>query len=321
MPTNNPAISVVMSVYNSEKYLAEAIESILNQTFTDFEFIIINDGSTDSSLAIIESYMAKDERVVLISRENKGLPASLNEGIAIAKGKYIARMDADDISLPERFDSQFSYLEKNNNIDVLGTNAFQIDKNGRKKKRLFLFSKKFLLSTKDNHLKANLIFSSCFIHPTVMIRKSTLNNFQALYDPGLKVSQDYELWCRLAPIATFANLRVPLLKYRVNDQGITNSCSSVDKDKNISNIIESYMSGFSCFNLGIHLGISRLNKNNICKYHLRDLIYYLYCLIRYTSKRFNVYGTSFLYFRIYATLKIAFICKLSSFLGKNNEEH
>ena len=96
---NNPLVSVVMSVYNSEKYLKEAIESILNQTYTNFEFIIVNDGSTDSSLDIIQEYMKKDERIVLISRDNKGLPYSLNEGIEKAKGKYIARMDADDISL------------------------------------------------------------------------------------------------------------------------------------------------------------------------------------------------------------------------------
>lgn len=96
---NNPTISVVISVYNGEKYLSEAIESVLNQTYKDFEFIIINDGSTDNSLEIIKKYQNQDERIVLISRENKGLVSSLNEGIEKAKGKYIARMDADDICL------------------------------------------------------------------------------------------------------------------------------------------------------------------------------------------------------------------------------
>ena len=95
-----------MSVYNGEKYLVKAIESILNQTYTKFEFIIVNDGSSDNSLKIIKEFMKKDNRIILINRENKGLPYSLNEGISIAKGKYIARMDADDISLSERFEKQ-----------------------------------------------------------------------------------------------------------------------------------------------------------------------------------------------------------------------
>ncbi|HIP11775.1 MAG TPA: glycosyltransferase family 2 protein, partial [Arcobacter sp.] len=102
----NPMVSVLLSVYNGEKYLDEAIESILNQTYQDFEFIIINDGSTDKSLEIIEKYKKEDNRIVVISRENKGLIYSLNEGISQAKGKYIARMDADDISLATRFEEQ-----------------------------------------------------------------------------------------------------------------------------------------------------------------------------------------------------------------------
>ena len=109
-----------MSVYNGEKYLAEAIKSILNQTYKNFEFIIVNDGSKDNSVEIIKNYMKKDNRIVLIDRENKGLPYSLNEGISIAKGQYIARMDADDISLSNRFEKQIKYMEENK-IDVCGS--------------------------------------------------------------------------------------------------------------------------------------------------------------------------------------------------------
>ena len=107
---NTPMISVVMPVYNAEKYLDEAIKSILVQTCKDFEFIIINDGSNDKSLEIIEKYNIQDERIVLINRENRGLIASLNEGIEKTKGRYIARMDADDISLPDRFEKQIEFL-------------------------------------------------------------------------------------------------------------------------------------------------------------------------------------------------------------------
>lgn len=109
-----------MSVYNGEKYLAEAIESILNQTYKNFELIIINDGSKDNSVEIIKNYMKQDNRIVLIDRENKGLPYSLNEGISVAKGEYIARMDADDISLPTRFEKQVDYMQKNE-LDVCGS--------------------------------------------------------------------------------------------------------------------------------------------------------------------------------------------------------
>ena len=119
--SKTPLISVVMSVFNTEMYLNKSIESILKQSYKNFEFIIIDDGSTDSSLSIILNYMKKDKRMVLISRENKGLPYSLNEGIDKSIGKYIARMDADDISLSTRLAEQIEFMEKNNEIGIVGT--------------------------------------------------------------------------------------------------------------------------------------------------------------------------------------------------------
>ncbi|MDD4353774.1 MAG: glycosyltransferase family A protein, partial [Candidatus Nanoarchaeia archaeon] len=127
----NHRISVIMSAYNTERYIAEAIESILNQTFKDFEFIIIDDGSTDDSLKIIKRYVKKDRRIKLIhNKKNIGLTKSLNKGLKIAKGQYIARMDADDISLPQRFQIQYDFLEKNKDIFLIGTTAFLIDDKG-----------------------------------------------------------------------------------------------------------------------------------------------------------------------------------------------
>jgi len=214
MHSNNPIISVVMSVYNSEKYLVEAIESILTQTFADFEFIIINDGSTDSSLSIIKKYLLDDDRIVLISRENKGLPYSLNEGIIKARGKYIARMDADDISLPMRFEEQISYMESNSDIGVCGTQAY-------------VFSEKSVIKkthkhpSKDEDLKLRLLFSVCFIHPSVMIRKSILDNISIIYNEKYKNSQDYDLWVRLASITKFGTIQKPLIFYRVSNDSIT----------------------------------------------------------------------------------------------------
>ena len=122
-----PIISVVMPVYNGDKYLQEAIESILNQTEGDFEFIIINDGSTDDSPALIDKYRELDSRIKVITQENKGLISSLNTGIDEAKGKYIARMDADDVSLPERFRTQLEYMEKNSKIGACGSWAKVFD--------------------------------------------------------------------------------------------------------------------------------------------------------------------------------------------------
>lgn len=214
MQANNPAISVVMSVYNSEEYLADAIDSILNQTFTNFEFVILNDGSTDKSLSIIESYMGEDERIVLISRENKGLPSSLNEGISIAKGKYIARMDADDISLPERLQTQFDFMESNPEIGVCGAWAYLFrDKPVRNN----------IIKHPEDHgsLIIRLLFSVCFVHPTVLIRRSVLDGLNYVYNKNFNNSQDYELWSRLAGITQFYNIQNPLLFYRISQNGIT----------------------------------------------------------------------------------------------------
>ena len=116
MSENTPIISVVMPVYNNEKYLDDSIRSILNQTYNNFEFIIINDGSTDGSFTIINSYLRKDDRIILINKENTGISQSLNEGIKISKGKYIARMDGDDISAPNRLFEQLNLMDHNSEI-------------------------------------------------------------------------------------------------------------------------------------------------------------------------------------------------------------
>lgn len=199
----NPAISVVMSVYNSHEYLAEAIESIISQTFTNFEFIIINDGSSDSSLDIIKSYMRKDDRLVLISRENKGLPVSLNEGIALAKGKYIARMDADDIALPERLQKQYNFMVSNPKVDVCGSFAQFIGASSRVAKPY----------TTHKDISIHALFACPMVHPTVMAKKSF---FSILYNVDYFKAQDYELWTRgITQGYVFANINQVLILYRV----------------------------------------------------------------------------------------------------------
>lgn len=215
-----PSISVVMSVYNCEKYLAQSIESILNQTFTDFEFIIVDDGSTDDSLSIIQRYSEEDDRIVIMSRKNKGLPFSLNEGIAFSKGKYIARMDADDISLPRRLKLQHEVLEAKPEVGVCGGSAYLFNQ---------IPNKKRLMSNPQMHeeLKVRLLFSVCFIHPTVMIRADCLKAMPYIYDVNFQNSQDYELWSRLVEVTTFYNIKTPLIYYRSSSDGIT---AKVGKD-------------------------------------------------------------------------------------------
>ncbi len=207
-----PKISVIMPVYNGEKFLKEAIESILNQTFTDFEFIIINDGSKDNSLNIIKEYAEKDNRIKIIDQKNVGIIKALNNAIKIAKGKYIARMDADDISLAERFEKQINILEKENAV-LCGTFAIAINESGQEIKKMNYIKK----SWQEN--KLYLIRGNPFIHPSVMFEKEKIIN-AGMYK-NYKNIEDYELWTRIVPKYKSINLQEYLFKYRVHDNQIT----------------------------------------------------------------------------------------------------
>jgi glycosyltransferase involved in cell wall biosynthesis len=210
---DNPEISVIMSVYNGEKYLRDAIESILNQTFTDFEFIIVNDGSTDTSFEIIKSY--NDERIKIINNEkNIGLTKSLNKALKVARGEYIARQDADDISLPNRFEEQLKYLEKHPEVALLGTSVSHIEENGK------ITGKNILLANPsiDDFLKDNL-----FKHGSTMFKKEIVNKLGG-YNDLFKYAQDYELWLRIAKHFEVRGLAQLLYKIRSHNEkiGITN---------------------------------------------------------------------------------------------------
>ncbi|MDB4220440.1 glycosyltransferase [Amylibacter sp.] len=199
-------ISIIMGIYNGDKYLSDAIESILVQSMPDFEFIIVDDGSTDNTGKIIFNFAKKDSRIKSITlEENKGLANALNVGIRASSGEFIARMDCDDISLPERLEKQFCTLKKND-IDILGTQVININSSGNTIK-----TKKS--PTSSNNIKYILPYENCINHPTVMMKKSSLENI-GLYNVEYKTSQDYELWLRLLPKFKFANLEEPLVKYR-----------------------------------------------------------------------------------------------------------
>ena len=204
-----PKVSVVMSCYNEEKTVAKAIESILAQSFDDFEFIIVDDGSEDQTLDILNSYGKKDHRVkILRNDQNLGLAASLNIGINEAVGQYICRMDADDESLKHRLEIQNDYLDQNPDVDILGTNAFLIHDERVSSESDMLLSHQEIYR---NRYKKTMV-----IHPTVMIRKVCFDNGQ--YDPNLKWAEDKDLWLRWIDDFTFANIPNPLLKYTIKDR-------------------------------------------------------------------------------------------------------
>lgn len=205
-----PRISVLMPAYNSEKYIGEAIESILNQTYADFEFIIINDGSTDNTAKIIKEYAQRDNRIRFINHsKNKGLIGVLNEGLDLCCGEYIARMDSDDISLPTRFEKQIEYMDAHPECGVLGT-WFQIFGN---KNESIQWSQDIKIL---NFIKENQIG-----HPTVMLRKSVIDKFNFRYDFNYKHAEDFELWSRMVLVTEIHNLQETLLNYRWADENIS----------------------------------------------------------------------------------------------------
>lgn len=205
-----PKVSVVMSVHNGEKYLCQAIDSILCQTFTDFEFIIIDDGSVDGTWDIISSY--GDPRVRLIKNaENLGLTASLNMGFDTASGEYIARMDSDDVSLPERLQKQVAYMDEHPETAASGTWAQDIDQEGNiVRLRRVPFGKR---------MAYDFWRPSPLIHPSTIIRVAHLGDLR--YDSRIKYGQDYDLWLTLRREYKIDNLPEYLLLYRVHTDSIT----------------------------------------------------------------------------------------------------
>ncbi len=202
---SKPLVSVVMPVYNGENYLNEAIDSILNQTYSDFEFIILNDGSTDRTEEIILSY--KDPRIVYVKNpENLQIVRTLNRGIALAKGKYIARMDADDISLPVRFEKQLYFMENNPDVGVCGTWVKTFGEN--------VNSQTWQYPVESEVIKVSLIFNSPFAHPSVFIRKSLFDLYS--YEESFTKAEDYYLWYQSKDFFNFANLPQVLLCYRIH---------------------------------------------------------------------------------------------------------
>ena len=208
-----PCVTVLMSVYNGEKYLSVAIDSILAQTYSDFEFLIIDDASSDGSLEIIKSYI--DPRIKLIANpERMGLAANLNRGIQLAGGEYIARMDADDISMPQRLEKQVAFMNANPDIAASGTYVIDMNETGR--------DLKIRKTLQGRSLMRWAWMPSPMIHPTVILRKNVVEKFG--YDSSMEPAEDYGLWLRMACAGErLDNLGEVLLRYRVHEQSVTSS--------------------------------------------------------------------------------------------------
>lgn len=254
----NPRISVVMPAYNSENYIGEAIESILNQTYSDFEFIILNDGSTDNTAKIVKEYAKKDKRIKFIdNKKNQGLVSVLNQGLDLARGEYIARMDSDDISLPTRFAKQIKYMEKHPECGVLGT-WFQ------------LFGKNTTIVHHPEHIKIlNILHDQHVGHPTVMLRKSVVDKYGFRYDQNYKHAEDFELWSRMVFVTEIHNLQEILLQYRWTDTNV--SVVHSQTQQNVAKQVKQNILKKLTIDTDIQHEITRISKHKIVHNPIRQI--------------------------------------------------
>ncbi len=207
-----PLVTVSMSAFNAAAFLPEAIESVLAQTFGDFEFLIVNDGSTDGSGDVIDSYARKDSRIAALHQENIGLVRSLNRMTDVAKGRWLARIDADDACLPDRLEKQIAFLTANPEVGIVGSNAYIVDTSGKELARPDV-SRPLV----HEEIVANFKEGVNLHHPTIMVETDLLRKAGG-YRAPFRFAQDYDLYLRLLPHTRMANLPDPLIRYRVHSE-------------------------------------------------------------------------------------------------------
>lgn len=265
-----PLISVIMPVYNTNKeYLCEAIDSILNQTIDDFELIIIDDGSTIPEVKdTICSY--KDSRIKYFFKGNTGVADTLNYGLSKAKGKYIARMDSDDISLPERFKKQVTYLERHPEISLVGS-------------WIEFFPETKFWKPMEKPCILDFFNSNQLAHPTVMWRKEDFDKNRLKYDPSF-VAEDYEMWSRVVTILKIHIIQEVLLKYRITNEQITSSKKSLleDSNKKIQKKIALYLSSNPQIQQELFTLLKKINKKPSFFCKLLNLAYRIFAKSRNT---------------------------------------
>jgi glycosyltransferase involved in cell wall biosynthesis len=271
-----------MPVYNSALYLRESIESILSQTFIDFEFLIINDGSTDDSKEILLSF--QDTRIKYLENDkNEGLVFSLNRGLKEAKGRYIARMDADDISLSDRFNLQFLFLENNKDVDVVG-GAFEC----------FGEIEKTVIHPSTNaEIKERLFDYCCVGHPTVMFRRKVVDDQKdgIIYRKELFPCEDYYLWIELIRTYRFHNLKDTVLKYRTHSSQVSSERKVMQELMSLEASITHYQPEIGCLNT-LELDVLRnlVSGSNLLVISANDVHKVLYSLIK-SNERVNFFDS------------------------------
>ncbi len=233
----NYLVSVIMPVFNGESYLCEAIQSVLDQTYTNFEFIIINDGSTDSSELLIKRF--RDDRIKVINNPvNMGLVKTLNLAISHCKGEFIARFDSDDICFPHRLEKQLDKFSQNNDLDVVGSSAIIIGKCGEHKGL-------FKVPEEHTDIHLGMLFNNQIIHPSVMMRRcSILQYMPTIYDIKDLHVEDYGLWVKMLSSHQFYNIQEPLIKYRVHESKVSTiySNSQIKNSKKIKYTVANFFS-------------------------------------------------------------------------------
>jgi glycosyltransferase involved in cell wall biosynthesis len=210
-----PTVSCLLPVYNGEKYIRESIKSILAQTFSDFELIIVNDGSTDSSLEIIQQMRTIDDRIVLINHRHSGIIGALNVGLAAARGAFIARMDADDISMPDRFLVQYEFLRDNPDVVLVGGLCGSINDQGHPS---------ITSTTGNRHARADLLDFPpkvvTALHPLIMVRAETLRSIGG-YSSRYEHAEDYDMFMRISQFGRIAHVDKRILDYRIHAENIS----------------------------------------------------------------------------------------------------
>jgi len=300
----NPEISVITTVYNCKNFIDQSIESILSQTFRNFEFIIVDDGSIDGTTEIIKESAAKDNRIVPVYlQSNSGRVFSLNKAIELSKGKYIAIQDADDVSLSERLFKQYNFLEENSDYLLVGSNIFIIDETGK------IISRP-LRPENDNELKFSLLFKCTFANPSIMYRRNVLTENNILYEENFNHAEDFRLISLINNLGKVHNIKDILIEHRRH--GENNSIVNYDKLNSGSTIIvrENFRQ------LGIDISDERalrirkllaskgIDRENIC-----DDIRFLFMAVKEFQSRYRTVRNK----EVIKTLK-----RMLKWLGKKN---
>jgi glycosyltransferase involved in cell wall biosynthesis len=273
-----PLVSVTMPVYNGEKYLKEAIDSVLNQSYKNIELIIVNDASTDSTKKIIHAY--SDSRIRYVENEtNSGIVYSRNRGVVEAEGEFVATLDSDDIAMQNRIEKQVDFLCKNPDFGMCGTFYHTIDRNGN-------FIGRIRYPTGNVDIITSMILGNCFGNSTIMIRSKIVKELK--YRKGYDIAEDYDLWCRIAKIAKLANLPIYGTLYRVHGNNVSVARMNdllVVEIKIIKQILKDMNVEFSEREFEIHLNFFKRNigyfNNRTHFKELEDWLIKLYkCAIR-----------------------------------------